>query len=144
MDVIGGTVKSAVYRDVMAGKLVPTSAQESASYANNILKTTVLFVDKQQVVSLSDSTKSVKPPDLQIGQWFAVYFSLFQYWFVEMLLEVGEGDVDHKMKLEFLEQVNQNKNVFKIRNAGQTKKCVLQSTSSLKLQHQFRFLGQQS
>ena len=50
MDVIGGTVKTLVYRRVLPGDVVINTPQEFAEFANQISSVDCLFLDKSQTL----------------------------------------------------------------------------------------------
>ena len=50
-DGIGGCIKRKVYQDVLAGKIIISDAQQFAEYANSIIKTHVLYLDKLMIIS---------------------------------------------------------------------------------------------
>ena len=55
------------------------------------------------------------PVKLQVGQLFAIYYSMFDHWFIGLLVEIGEGDLQHKVRCEFLEQTSPIQNTFRVK-----------------------------
>ena len=61
MDVIGGTVKTLVYRRVLPGDVVINTPQEFAEFANQISSVDCLFLDKSDVIQEPQKASKATP-----------------------------------------------------------------------------------
>ena len=59
-DGTGGCIKRKVYQDVLTGKIIISDAQQFAEYANSIIKTHVLYLDKLMISHNLNSAIYVK------------------------------------------------------------------------------------